>query len=145
MNNSGTIEVSPDPEVKTIYADIIHLTNILHNLIDNAIKYGPENPFIRVITKKEQNRILITVSDNGPGIDARYRKRIFHKFFRIPSGNVHDVKGFGLGLYYVKIICQAHRWNIRLSEEPGNGATFIIEIPENNTFQNGKKSKNPLC
>lgn len=145
MNNAGTIEVSADPEVRTVFADIIHLTNILHNLIDNAVKYGPEKLFIRVITKKEQNSITLTVSDNGPGIDARYHKRIFHKFFRIPSGNVHDVKGFGLGLYYVKIICQAHRWNIRLSQEPGNGATFIIEIPENNMFQNGKKSKNPVC
>jgi len=145
MNNSGRLEVSADPSVNTISADIIHLTNILHNLIDNAVKYGPDNPLIRIITKREQNRISVTVSDNGPGIEARYRKRIFHKFFRIPSGNIHDVKGFGLGLYYVKIICQAHRWSIRLGDEPGTGATFIIEIPENNKLQNGRKSQDTVC
>jgi two-component system, OmpR family, phosphate regulon sensor histidine kinase PhoR len=72
---------------------------------------------------------LVIISDNGPGIDPKYRKQIFHKFFRVPSGNIHDVKGFGLGLYYVKIICRAHQWNIRLDNEPEKGATFIIEIP----------------
>lgn len=140
MHNEGIVEVSLDPSVKTIPADIIHLTNILHNLLDNAMKYGPEIPLIRIVTRHEQKRITIRVSDNGPGIDPKYHKKIFHKFFRVPSGNIHDVKGFGLGLYYVKIICRAHKWDIRLSMEGGQGATFIIEIPENIKSQNGKKS-----
>jgi signal transduction histidine kinase len=90
-------------------------------------------------TFKSQHNICIKVSDNGPGINPKYHKRIFHKFFRVPSGNIHDVKGFGLGLYYVKIICRAHRWNIFLNSEPGRGATFIIEIPDKNHFRDGEK------
>ena len=140
LHPEGNIEVRLDPNVRNISADIIHLTNIFHNLLDNAVKYGPEKPVIRMETFKSQHNICIKVSDNGPGINPKYHKRIFHKFFRVPSGNIHDVKGFGLGLYYVKIICRAHKWNIYLSSEPGSGATFIIEIPDKNHFQDGEKS-----
>jgi two-component system, OmpR family, phosphate regulon sensor histidine kinase PhoR len=85
---------------------------------------------IRIETIKNHNQVRIIFSDNGSGIDPKYRKRVFHKFFRVPSGNIHDVKGFGLGLYYVKLICRAHKWKIRLDSEPGKGMTFIIEIPD---------------
>jgi two-component system, OmpR family, phosphate regulon sensor histidine kinase PhoR len=129
MDADSRILTTLDPLVDQVFADVLHLTNILYNIADNAVKYAGEKPVIRMETKKEQNRVLIIISDNGPGIDPKYRKQIFHKFFRIPSGNIHDVKGFGLGLYYVKIICRAHQWNIRLDSEPGKGATFIIEIP----------------
>jgi len=144
LGPGGAIEVSADPAAGKVYADVIHLTNIIHNLLDNAVKYGPENPLIRVRTEKHRDRICIGVSDNGPGINPKYHKRVFHKFYRVPSGNVHDVKGFGLGLYYVKIICQAHGWDIRLQSEPGSGAAFIIEIPEKTNFRNGKKSQDPV-
>ena len=123
------MEVSPDPEINHISADMLHLTNIFHNLTDNALKYAGPDPQIRIETKRMRDHIQILFSDNGPGIDPRYQKRIFQKFFRIPSGNVHDVKGFGLGLYYVKIICRAHRWKIRLDSTSHTGSTFIIEIP----------------
>jgi two-component system phosphate regulon sensor histidine kinase PhoR len=136
----GVIEVSLDPSVRKISADIIHLTNIFHNLLDNAVKYGSDKPQIRIETTKSPDSVYIRVSDNGPGINPKYHKRIFHKFFRVPSGNIHDVKGFGLGLYYVKIICRAHKWNIHLSSEPGSGTRFIIEIPVKNHFQDGEKS-----
>jgi two-component system phosphate regulon sensor histidine kinase PhoR len=129
LDHASRIETTLDPSVGRILADVLHLTNIFYNLLDNAVKYAGEKPVIRVDTKKEQNRVLIIISDNGPGIDPKFRKEIFHKFFRIPSGNIHDVKGFGLGLYYVKIICHAHHWKIRLDNEPGKGAAFIIEIP----------------
>jgi two-component system, OmpR family, phosphate regulon sensor histidine kinase PhoR len=130
LNNESRIETTLDPMVGKVLADVLHLTNIFYNIIDNAVKYAGENLLIRVDTKKEQNRVLITFSDNGPGIDPKYRKQIFHKFFRIPSGNIHNVKGFGLGLYYVKIVCRAHQWNIRLDSRQTGGATFIIEIPD---------------
>jgi len=123
------LETFLDPAVGKISADVIHLTNIFHNLIDNALKYGGETPQVRIETKKSQNQVVILFSDNGPGIDPKYRKRVFHKFFRVPLGNIHNVNGFGLGLYYVKLLSRMHRWNIRLVSEPGRGATFRIEIP----------------
>jgi two-component system, OmpR family, phosphate regulon sensor histidine kinase PhoR len=140
LHPEGVIEVSLDPDVKKINGDILHLTNILHNLLDNAIKYGPDNLILRIKTIKRRNTICIEISDNGPGIDLKHQKRIFHKFYRIPSGNIHDVKGFGLGLYYVKIICQAHGWSIYINSEAGKGSTFIIEITDKNSLPNGKKS-----
>jgi two-component system, OmpR family, phosphate regulon sensor histidine kinase PhoR len=123
------MEISLNPEVGQISADILHLTNIFHNLTDNALKYAGKNSLIRIETRRNQDHIQILFSDNGPGIEPRYHKRIFQKFFRIPSGNIHDVKGFGLGLYYVKIICRAHKWNIRIDSKSNTGSTFIIEIP----------------
>jgi len=124
------MEISLGSGVHFISADILHLTNIFHNLTDNALKYAGEDPQIRIESRKEKDRVLILFSDNGPGIDPRYHKQVFHKFYRVPSGNTHDVKGFGLGLYYVKIICRAHNWNIRLDNLLSTGATFIIEIPD---------------
>ncbi|MEI7499035.1 MAG: HAMP domain-containing sensor histidine kinase [Bacteroidota bacterium] len=124
------IETSLDPGIGTVEADVLHLTNILYNLLDNAVKYSGEKSQIIISTTKEYKQITFKVSDNGPGISAKYQKQVFHKFFRVPSGNVHDVKGFGLGLYYVKTICRAHGWNIRLQSELGKGSTFIIIIPQ---------------
>ena len=112
-----------------ISADRLHITNILHNLLDNAIKYANKQPKIIVSTAKTDNKIVIGVEDNGPGISREYQKKVFQKFFRIPTGNVHNVKGFGLGLYYVRNICRAHRWTISLESEPGKGCNFLIEIP----------------
>jgi two-component system, OmpR family, phosphate regulon sensor histidine kinase PhoR len=126
----GNIEVILDQRIDKIPADVLHLTNIFHNLLDNALKYAGEKPLIRIETIKNQNHVRIIFADDGQGIDPKYRKRIFQKFFRIPTGNVHDVKGFGLGLYYVKLICRAHRWKIWLDPEPGAGTKFIIEIPD---------------
>lgn len=129
LKQESKIELCLDPDTGKVEADVIHLTNIFHNLIDNALKYGGETPVIRIETKRYQKQILILFSDNGPGIDLKYRKLVFHKFFRVPSGNIHEVKGFGLGLYYVKSICRSHRWNIRLVSGSGQGAQFKIEIP----------------
>ncbi len=118
-----------DASAGSIVADRLHLTNIFHNLIDNAVKYAGEHPEVTIITKKQDKKIYVTVSDNGPGISREYQKKVFYKFFRIPTGNVHNVKGFGLGLYYVRSICQAHGWEIRLDSDSNKGATFVIEIP----------------
>ncbi len=118
--------------VDSIEADTLHLSNIIHNLLDNASKYSGKEPVITISTSRTHKAIEIRISDNGPGISPEYHQRIFQKFYRIPTGNLHDVKGFGLGLYYVKSICKAHQWSIRLSSEPNNGATFVIEIPIKN-------------
>jgi two-component system phosphate regulon sensor histidine kinase PhoR len=111
-----------------IQGDRMHLTNIFYNLLDNAVKYAGETPEIVIKTWKAKSKILITVSDNGPGITRAYQKRVFQKFYRIPTANVHDVKGFGLGLFYVKSICDAHHWKISLDPSSEKGTTFILEI-----------------
>lgn len=129
LNPESKLETFPVKDVIKIEADVLHLTNVFYNLIDNALKYAGEHPVIHIKTIREPRYIYIVFSDNGPGIDIKYRKLVFHKFFRITAGDVHDVKGFGLGLFYVKNICHAHKWNIRLLSEPGSGATFRIEIP----------------
>jgi two-component system phosphate regulon sensor histidine kinase PhoR len=130
--NSGkeiSFRTELSPGTGKIFADALHLTNIIFNLVDNAIKYSGEKPEIMISTERTANRLVIRISDNGPGIPKEYRKRIFRKFFRIPTGNVHDIKGFGLGLYYVKNICAAHNWKIGLASEPGKGSTFSITMP----------------
>jgi len=124
------INIVLDKKVGSIEADVLHLTNIFHNLLDNARKYGGDHPEITIETRSEKNRVLVLVRDNGPGIPKEFRKKVFQKFFRVPSGNIHEVKGFGLGLYYVKNICQAHHWDIRLDNKTGDGACFILEIPK---------------
>ncbi len=109
-----------------VVADRLHLSNILYSLLDNALKYSNEQPLIAVSGEWKDKRILLKVADNGIGISPTHQARIFDKFYRVPTGNVHNVKGFGLGLYYVKRICQAHAWQIDLDSEPGRGTTFEI-------------------
>lgn len=127
--NNVKIETNLDEQIGTIPADRLHLTNIFHNLLDNAIKYSEGNLEINITTKLQGKTIQITFSDNGPGISKEFQKKVFQKFFRVPTGNIHNVKGFGLGLYYVKNICTAHRWKILLESEINKGSTFVIEIP----------------
>lgn len=110
----------------TILADEVHFTNIMYNLVDNAIKYSKENPRIRIATKNVGNQIEIKVADNGIGMDKETVGHIFEKFFRAHTGNIHNVKGFGLGLTYVKNIVQAHRGKVEVSSEPGIGSTFTL-------------------
>jgi two-component system, OmpR family, phosphate regulon sensor histidine kinase PhoR len=131
-SNNGTnvlIHTNLAQNPPKIFADRLHFTNIIHNLLDNAIKYADKEPEIRISTLLHLPVLKIIIQDNGPGISREFQKKVFHKFYRIPTGNVHNVKGFGLGLYYVKNICHAHRWNIQLLSEVNKGATFIIEIP----------------
>lgn len=129
LKPESRLEIETDPKTGQIQADVVHLTNIFHNLLDNALKYAGNQPEIRIQTRREQNSVRIIFTDNGPGIAPKFSRKIFRKFFRVPAGNLHDVKGFGLGLFYVKNICRAHHWKIRLSQGPVSGAAFIIEIP----------------
>ncbi|MEI6456591.1 MAG: HAMP domain-containing sensor histidine kinase [bacterium] len=135
--DSLELELQLDQSVGSIVADRLHLTNILYNLLDNAVKYAGEKPEIIVETKKGPGQISLRITDNGQGIDRKFHKLVFRKFYRVPAGDIHDVKGFGLGLYYVHIICKAHKWRIRLESEPGSGASFIIEIPISKKDRNG--------
>ena len=112
-----------------IEADEVHLTGVIYNLLDNANKYSPDCPCIRVITEDVEDGVLITVADNGIGLKPEDRKRIFDKYYRVSHGNVHDVKGFGLGLSYVALMVRAHGGHIRVESEPGKGTRMILWFP----------------
>jgi two-component system phosphate regulon sensor histidine kinase PhoR len=112
-------------------ADKVHITNALYNLIDNAIKYGKENGQIVVRTEQYENILKVQVGDDGPGISDQDQKLIFDKFYRVHTGNLHDIKGFGLGLPYVKSILDAHGGAISVKSTLGKGSTFTITIPKN--------------
>jgi two-component system phosphate regulon sensor histidine kinase PhoR len=124
----GTLHCNLKAENPVITGDKLHTTNIIYNLLDNAFKYSIEKPDITISTWNKDNRLYLEISDKGIGISKKYRKRIFDKFFRIPTGNIHDVKGFGLGLNYVKSIVHSHNWKIKVESEPGKGSRFIIII-----------------
>lgn len=112
-----------------IEADKLHTTNVVYNLLDNAIKYSGENPKIWISVKQADKHIVLEVKDNGIGVKEDDQKKIFDKFFRVPTGNVHNVKGFGLGLNYVRQIVDAHRGRITLKSHLGEGCTFRIYFP----------------
>ena len=99
-------------------------------MLDNATKYCNQQPKIKISIFTKDKGIGISINDNGIGISKENIKYLFEKFYRVNTGNVHDVKGFGLGLYYVKSICVAHGWNIEVKSELGVGSTFTITIPE---------------
>jgi len=126
---SGRVDTEFNAVSQELMADKLHLTNALANLLDNAIKYSHLSPCIVVKTFDHDKGTVIEVHDNGIGISAENQKRVFQKFYRVPTGNVHDVKGFGLGLSYVKTIIEAHRGNISLRSEPGKGSIFTAFIP----------------
>jgi two-component system phosphate regulon sensor histidine kinase PhoR len=102
---------------------------VLFNLLDNALKYSKDNPSIRIELKDESEQIFLLVTDNGIGIPAEYHKKIFDKFFRVPSGDTHNVKGYGLGLSYVSYVIQRHYGTIEVESQPGIGSRFIIKLP----------------
>lgn len=112
-----------------ICADLFHSTSILHALVDNAIKYSGKSPIIEIKYEIISNYHILSISDNGIGIDKKYKNKIFQEFFRVPTGNVHNVKGFGLGLYYVYLLCKKMRWKISLDNRISNGTKVIIKIP----------------
>ena len=100
----------------------------MNNLLDNAMKYTENTPEILVETYSQNQKVSIKVSDNGIGMSKEVQKHIFDKFYRKPSGNIHNIKGFGLGLSYVKAIVDAHGGTISVSSEPGNGSTFTLSF-----------------
>lgn len=113
-----------------IIADRIHFTNVVCNIIENAIKYSPGNAEITVSTENTGSGITITMSDQGEGMEKKELKKIFDKFYRVSKGDTHNVKGFGLGLFYVKQIANAHQWKLRVESEPNRGTSFNITIDQ---------------
>lgn len=125
----GSLSIEADAAIFEIQADPVHLTNVVYNLLDNAIKYCQQKAKVDIQTRNEKNGLIIEFSDNGIGIKKENLKLIFDKFYRVPTGNVHDVKGFGLGLFYVKLIIDAHGGKIEVKSTPGKGTTFTIWLP----------------
>ncbi|MFZ4633483.1 MAG: sensor histidine kinase [Saprospiraceae bacterium] len=125
----GALRTELLAEHPVIETDPTHLTGIIHNLLDNANKYSPDKPDITIRTRNVPMGVEFSIQDNGIGIGKEARKYIFDKFFRVHTGNIHDVKGFGLGLSYVKAIVTAHKGLIDLKSEPGKGSTFMVTLP----------------
>ncbi len=125
----GTIEVHLDAENDLILADEVHFTNLINNLLDNAVKYSKDKLHIKLSTQNSGGQLRIKIEDNGIGMNKETLNRIFEKFYRAHTGNVHNVKGFGLGLSYVKTMVNAHHGTIKAESVLGKGSSFIICIP----------------
>ncbi len=129
QNRNGVLETDLQPISGTLYADQLHISNMVHNLVDNAIKYSPDRPHIKVSTLQEGNWVVLKVADHGIGISKENQKHIFEKFYRVHTGNLHDVKGFGIGLNYVSQVVALHKGRIEVESDLGQGSTFIIHLP----------------
>jgi two-component system phosphate regulon sensor histidine kinase PhoR len=129
LATKASIELQLKAPHTKIIADKLHLVNVIFNLLDNAIKYNTNTPLIQIRTSNSNGSVLLEIQDNGIGIRSEDQRKIFHRFYRVPTGNLHDVKGFGLGLSYVKLIIEAHKGKITVASEPGNGSCFSIVLP----------------
>lgn len=132
QNKNGDIEEKLEAEQSFLLVDELHFTNVIFNLLDNALKYCHREPQLEIKTWNEKQKLCVSVKDNGVGIKKENIKRVFEKFYRVPTGNLHNVKGFGLGLAYVKKIVDDHNGTIRVESEINTGTTFIICLPLNN-------------
>ncbi len=127
----GVIRLNLAAEKHVINADIVHVTNIINNLIDNAIKYCDKVPEIDITTSNSKNKLHVSIVDNGKGISRENQKYIFDKFYRVPTGNLHDVKGFGLGLFYVRTIIEELGGSIQVKSTLDKGSEFVLTFPAN--------------
>jgi two-component system phosphate regulon sensor histidine kinase PhoR len=125
----GNVELKLDAGNPLLNIDKLHFTNVIYNLIDNAVKYNENRPEIVISTRDQGTSLEVSVADNGIGIKADDQKKVFHRFYRVPTGNVHDVKGFGLGLHYVKVIVEKHGGKISVKSVPGKGSIFKLSFP----------------
>ena len=125
----ATVIVRTDGDT-SLEADRLHLLSVVYNLLDNSLKFSNEDPFIQVELKGTADQVHLRITDNGIGISPEYKNKVFEKFFRVPAGNTHNAKGYGLGLSYVAHIIAKHNGSIQLESEEGKGATFIIKLPK---------------
>ncbi|MBX7155337.1 MAG: HAMP domain-containing sensor histidine kinase [Candidatus Kapaibacterium sp.] len=128
----GIVHCNMEAEYPFVFADEMHIRNVMLNLLDNAIKYTTNEPVLTITSRNVEGGVNVTVRDNGIGITKENQKRVFEKLYRVPTGNVHNVKGFGLGLSYAKAIVDAHGGDISVSSEFGEGSEFTIFIPYGN-------------
>jgi len=126
---TATIQFTVEGQSFMVNADRIHLTSVIYNLLDNALKYGSLQPSIAVDLALQNDKLQLKVKDNGIGIPAEFKDKIFEKFFRVPTGDQHDIKGHGLGLNYVANVIRRHHGNIAVESEPGKGSIFTIKLP----------------
>jgi len=127
LNQSGVrIVLNLSETALLVQADRLHLANVINNLLDNAVKYSKDDPKITISTERIKGKVVLSVKDNGIGISEEHHRDLFKKFFRVPTGNVHNVKGFGLGLHYCKRIVDQHKWQIRVKSEIGKGTEMEI-------------------
>ncbi|MCB0700321.1 MAG: HAMP domain-containing histidine kinase, partial [Chitinophagaceae bacterium] len=129
LDKGGKLDVHTDAEEFTIMADEVHFSNVVFNLLDNAIKYSKEDLQITIMTKNAGGMFVLKIKDNGIGMNKETQSRVFEKFYRAHTGNIHNVKGFGLGLSYVKAIVDAHNGKIKVDSSPGKGSTFSVYFP----------------
>jgi two-component system, OmpR family, phosphate regulon sensor histidine kinase PhoR len=127
QNAVTALEISGENFI--IQADKLHMTSVIYNLLDNALKYSKENPHISVYIFDRSQYVELRVSDNGIGIANEYRSKIFEQFFRVPGGDKHNIKGYGLGLSYVNHIIRRHQGFIEVESELGKGSTFTVKVP----------------
>jgi two-component system, OmpR family, phosphate regulon sensor histidine kinase PhoR len=129
-HRQGRVEIVSLAGEPVILADRYHLSGILINLLDNALKYTDKPPLVTITISEIKSKLVIQVKDTGTGIEKKYIRKVFMPFFRVPSGNIHNVKGSGLGLSYVKKISDLHGWRIRIESEPGKGTSVTLIIPK---------------
>jgi two-component system phosphate regulon sensor histidine kinase PhoR len=128
-DRGGEINIDFKAKSSAVLVNESHFTNVIVNVLDNAIKYSLDVPVINIVTENIRNSIVLKISDNGIGMSKSVQKKIFEKFYREHTGNVHNVKGHGLGLAYVKQIIDDHHGEIFVESEKGKGTTFIIKLP----------------
>ncbi|RYY14094.1 MAG: HAMP domain-containing histidine kinase, partial [Chitinophagaceae bacterium] len=126
---NGKVDLNLNAQTHLVEADQVHFRNVISNLIDNAVKYSRENLLLRITTQSNSKNLIIRFEDNGIGMSKETVRKIFEKFYRAHTGNIHNVKGFGLGLSYVKTIVDAHHGKIKVESVQGRGSTFTLEIP----------------
>lgn len=131
-DRKGEIHFDSAAKNPTVHIDEIHISNVITNLIDNALKYSKDSPTVSIVTKNEKENIVVSIKDNGIGMKKDVAGLVFDKFYRVPTGNIHNVKGFGLGLHYVKVMTEEHGGKIEVNSVVNEGSTFTLTLPNSN-------------
>ena len=129
---NAAVSISAEGET-TLEGDRLHLVSVIFNLLDNALKYSYDNPRIGIAITGTGTKLTLVITDDGIGIPDEYKQKVFEKFFRVPTGNLHNAKGYGLGLSYVAQVVEKHKGTIKVESADGGGSKFVIVLPK---FQN---------